>query len=98
MVSYDIECRPQAKQNLESLEENPRERLTDAIIEVAENRKPTNHPKCSVLSNNHTETLYKIKVGKFRAIARLEKPTLQVLKVGHRQAFYDDVDQLYAKL
>jgi mRNA-degrading endonuclease RelE of RelBE toxin-antitoxin system len=98
MVQYDVVCRHDAKKVLTNLPYDDRNRLTDAINSVAEHRQPTDHNKCHVLNNNHNETLYKIRVGDYRVIARLEKPELRVLKVAQRQGAYSDIDSLYATL
>lgn len=98
MVQYDVVCRHDAKKVLNELPHDDWERITDAISDVATHRKPTDHNKCNVLNNNHDETLYKIRVGDYRVIGRLQKPEFRVLRVAQRQGAYSDVDDLYASL
>ena len=94
MPSYQIRLHQKAEKNLQSAPE----RVTSVLREVASERKPTNHPKCSILSNNQRENLYKIKIDQWRAIAKLEKPHLNILKLDRRQGMYDNIEDLYADL
>lgn len=87
-----------ANRVLRELPETDRERITETLKAISESRKLTDHPKCKVLNNNYSETLYKLKVGEYRALLELQKPDLRVLKLGKRQGFYDDIDGIYAGL
>ncbi len=98
MSQYSIELHKDAKQTLNSMREHDRARVTDVLVDVAQTRKPTDHSKCKVLSNNQKDNIYKIRVGDFRLLAQLQKPKLKVLKLGRRQGFYDDTDEIYASL
>jgi mRNA-degrading endonuclease RelE of RelBE toxin-antitoxin system len=98
MVAYDIVIRHDAQKVLDDIPWDESNRIKNVLREVAENRKPTSHPKCECLNNNHDETMYKIRVGNYRAIARLEKPEFRVLKVGTRQGAYENIDDVYASL
>jgi len=98
MSCYDPAISKSAKKDLENLPAEAKHRLVDVISDVACNRKPTDHEKCNVLSNNQKETVYKIKSGEYRAIAVLEKPEFLVLMVGKRQGMYRDVNEVYAQL
>jgi len=94
MPSYQIRLHQKAEKNLR----NAPERVTTVLQEIASERQPTNHPKCSILSNNQRENLYKIKIGQWRAIGKLEKPHLNIIKLGQRQGMYDNIEELYADL
>jgi len=98
MVQYDVVCRHDAKKVLNDIPRDESDRITDVITDVAETRKPTDHSKCNVLNNNHNETLYKIRIGDYRVIAKLEKPEFRVLRVATRQGAYQDIDNVYASL
>lgn len=92
MPRYQIECHETAKRELNGLNQTERDRITDVITSVAECREPTTHEKTKHLEG-HTD-LFRVRVGQVRAIARLEKPSLQILKVGKRRGVYQDVDEL----
>lgn len=98
MVQYDIVIRHDALKVLDDIPWDESNRIKNVLREVAENRKPTDHSKCNVLNNNHNETLYKIRIGDYRVIAKLEKPEFRVLKVAKRKGAYSDIDSLYATL
>jgi mRNA-degrading endonuclease RelE of RelBE toxin-antitoxin system len=74
---------------IESLEANPRERLVNTLLDVAEESYPLHHSKCEV---EKAHGLLKVKVGDMRAICRWERGTLFILLVGHRENFYSDID------
>jgi mRNA-degrading endonuclease RelE of RelBE toxin-antitoxin system len=98
MVEYDVVVHHDAKKVINNLPPNDKHRVTQAIKDVAGTRQPTNHSKCQIMQNDRGEKVYKIRVGDYRAIAQLDKPELQVLKVSTRQGAYRDVDDLYASL
>ena len=98
MGQYTIQLHRDAKQTLKGLDADTRKRVEDTLTEVSHSRQPTNHAKCEVLSNNHKEVLYKIRVGEYRAIAQLDRPNLLILKLGQRNGMYQDVDDIYAEL
>lgn len=90
MPSYRLTLRPCAENALNTLSESLQTRFRTVFTEIAEHRQPTDHPKCEVLKHTE-ETLYKIRVGGYRAIARLDKPELQILKIGERETVYEDL-------
>jgi len=96
MPQYDIQIHPKAHSFLESHPE--KNRLTSVLQSVASERKPTDHSKCTILSNNQRENIYKIRIGNYRAIAVLEKPNLNILKIEQRQGAYDNIEEVYAEL
>lgn len=96
MPGYEVRLHRDADKSLSELPDDVTERIKTVIREVSESRKPTSHSKCTVLNNNHSETLYKIRVGSYRVLAELEKPELRVLRVGERSKVYEGVDGLYA--
>lgn len=99
MVQYNIQLHRNAYKILEQLTEPNQERIKETLRDVANYvENPADHPKCEILNNDHDETLYKIKVGKLRALAVVERDNLNVLKVGQRQGFYDDLDDIYNRL
>jgi mRNA-degrading endonuclease RelE of RelBE toxin-antitoxin system len=96
MPNYDIQIHQEAKANLSSLDTTHRERITNTIVEVSGYRKPSDHSKCKVLNNNPKNTLYKIRVGDFRVLLELDKPNLNVLKIGDRDNFYSEIPNIHA--
>jgi len=96
MVAYETVIHLAADRELNALDDADRDRLTDVLTEVAERRQPTDHEKASHLDGQ--DGLFRVRAGELRAICRLEKPTLQILKVGHRDTVYRDVDDLDERL
>jgi mRNA-degrading endonuclease RelE of RelBE toxin-antitoxin system len=88
---YQLTTTPNTKTSLQDLPQDPRERLTTVLEEVSRERRPCEHSKCSLLENQ--SDVYKVKVGDWRALLRLRKPELRVLRVGHRQNFYRGIEE-----
>ena len=90
MVRYTTTIHTTAKRELDKLDTDERERLTDAIVDVAEHRKPTDHNSVVILEGQ--DGLYRLRVGDLRAVLQLDQPELKVLRVGHRANVYDVID------
>ena len=92
MVRYETAIHTTAKRELDDLDADARDRLTDAIVKVAEHRKPTEHSSVTILEGQ--DGLYRLRVGDLRAVLQLDKPTLRVLTCGRRASVYDDIDEV----
>ena len=92
MVRYETAIHTTAKRELDDLDADARNRLTDAIVEVAEHRKPTEHSSVTILEGQ--DGLYRLRVGDLRAVLQLDKPTLRVIACGRRASVYDDIDEI----
>ena len=92
MVRYTTTIHTTAKRELDKLDTDERERLTDAIVDVAEHRKPTDHNSVVILEGQ--DGLYRLRVGDLRAVLQLDQPELKVLRVGHRANVYDVIDEI----
>ena len=92
MVRYTTTIHTTAKRELDDLDDDERERLTDAIVDVAEHRKPTEHSSVTILEGQ--DGLYRLRVGDLRAVLQLDQPELKVLRVGHRANVYDVIDEI----
>ena len=92
MPSYETAIHQSAKRELDALDDDERDRLTDAIVDVAEHRKPTDHNSVAILEGQ--DGLYCLRVGDLRAVLQLDKPELKVLRVGHRANVYDVIDEI----
>ena len=92
MVRYETSIHTTAKRELNDLDADERDRLTDAIVEGAEHRKPTDHSSVRILEGQ--DGLYRLRVGDLRAVLQLDKPTLRVLTCGRRASVYDDIDEV----
>ena len=92
MVRYTTTIHTTAKRELDALDTGERERLTDAIVDVAEHRKPTQHSSVTILEGQ--DGLYRLRVGDLRAVLQLDQPELKVLRVGHRANVYDVIDEI----
>ena len=92
MVRYETSIHTTAKRELDDLNADARDRLTDAIVEVAEHRKPTEHSSVRILEGQ--DGLYRLRVGDLRAVLQLDRPYLRVLTCGRRASVYDDIDEV----
>ena len=92
MVRYTTTIHTTAKRELDDLDDDERERLTDAIVDVAEHRQPTQHSSVTILEGQ--DGLYRLRVGDLRAVLQLDQPELKVLRVGHRANVYDVIDEI----
>ena len=92
MVRYTTTIHTTAKRELDDLDDDERERLTDAIVDVAEHRQPTQHSSVTILEGQ--DGLYRLRVGDLRAILCLDKPKLLVAKVGKRKKVYENIDEI----
>jgi mRNA-degrading endonuclease RelE of RelBE toxin-antitoxin system len=88
MSEYELVARPGAQRTLSG--DVPPEALRDVLHEVAGYRSPTDHPKASTLRNSQLPSgLYRVRVGDWRAVCRLDQPRLEVICVAHRDEVYD---------
>jgi len=92
MPSYETAIHRTAKRELNALPDAERERLTDAIVDVAGHRKPTDHESVRMLEGQ--DGLYRLRVGDLRAVLQLDRPHLRVLTCGRRASVYDDIDEV----
>ena len=92
MPSYEPTIHRTAKRELDALDTDEREQLTDAIVDVSGHRKPTEHSSVTILEGQ--DGLYRLRVGDLRAVLQLDKPELKVLRVGHRANVYDMIDEI----
>jgi mRNA-degrading endonuclease RelE of RelBE toxin-antitoxin system len=88
---YELTTTQSVRNDLQGLPDDPRSRLTEVLEEISGERRPCQHSKCSLLENQ--SDVYKVKVGEYRALLRLKKPELRVLRVGHRQNFYRGIEE-----
>lgn len=93
MPQYNLQIHTTAKRELNDLASNERERLTDAIADVATHRKVTEHPSVRLLEGQ--DGLYRLRVGDLRAVLQLDRPALRVLRVGRRNGVYEQIDEIY---
>jgi len=88
MSEYDLVARPGARRTLAG--DDPPDALRDTLHEVASRRSPTDHPKTSPLRNSQLPSgLFRVRVGDWRAVCRLDQPRLEVICVAHRDEVYD---------
>jgi len=88
MSEYELVARPGAQRTLSG--DIPPEALRDVLHEVAGCRSPTDHEKAATLRNSQLPSgLFRVRVGDWRAVCRLDKPRLEVICVGHRDEVYD---------
>jgi len=91
MPRYEIDIHRSARRELNGLDDDDRERLTDVLLSVAETREPTSHEAVRALQGQ--PDTFRVRVGSVRAVCRLVKPSLRVLLVGDRKNVYDGIDE-----
>ena len=79
---------------LQELDTETQERIKEAVHEASLMEHPTEHPKMKPLAG-HMD-LYRLRIGKFRAICDKHMGWLRVLKIGHREKIYreDSLEQV----
>jgi len=92
MPRYQPTLHPTAERELNELNPTDRNRLTDALTDVAETREPTSHPKTKSLEGQ--PGLFRVRVGDVRAVCTLSKPELRILRVGYRSDVYEIIDEI----
>lgn len=96
MVSYEPLLHRTADRELNALNTDARDRLTDVLRDVAAEREPTSHEKVRDLEGQ--PGMFRVRVGDVRAICTLDKPHLLILRVAHRRDAYENVDDLDERL
>lgn len=90
MPQYDIRLHPTAKRELDNLDPELREAITDRLTEVATHERPTEHRSVKHLDGQ--DGLFRVRAQNIRAIGELSKPELRIIKIGQRRTVYRDID------
>lgn len=90
MPHYTIQLHTSAKRQLDALDRHVYNRITSVLTEISHCEKPTSHEKCTNLKG---QDVYKIRVGDYRVLCKLQKPELKVLKIDRRNTVYQNVDE-----
>lgn len=90
MPSYEIELHQRASRELADVPAEPRDRLTDCLVEMSEQRQPTRHPNVKQLSGQGG--LFRVRIDNWRAIAERVDDRLLVYAVGKREQIYSLLD------
>ena len=85
-----------AQRELNALEPDDKDELTDLIKDVATHEEPSRHEKAKSLEGQ--PGLFRVRIRDMRAVLHLDKPTLKVIKIGYRRGVYSDVDDLHKRL
>lgn len=97
-AQYDLQVHQQALSNIRDLDPDTENRVESTLLQVSKTREVASHEKVEQMQNHQDVKLYKIRVGDYRALAYLDRPTLQILQFGHRNGFYDSVDEVCDRL
>jgi mRNA-degrading endonuclease RelE of RelBE toxin-antitoxin system len=95
VTSYNLQLHTSARDELQQLPDEYRERMTDALTEIAATRQPTTHPATKQMNGGD---LFRVRAGDYRAIAHLDKPDLLILRVGHRSHIFSNKKRLGNRL
>jgi len=96
VTTYQPMLHTTAERELQSLESDDRDTLTEVLKDVATCESPTQHKKTKSLEGQ--DGLFRVRVRDMRAIVTLEKPHLKILKIGYRRKVYDSVDSIHERL
>lgn len=92
MPQYDPLIEVSARRDLNGLPPEERETLRRVLKDVAATEQPTHHPKVKPLSG--FREVFRVRVSDARAVCKLDKPYLLILRVDKRSCVYDDIDEL----
>ena len=96
MPQYQIQLHPTAKDELDNLPDEEKDKLTDLLKQVSKTREPTAHAKASHLKGQ--KELFRVRANDARAVCKLDKPNLTVYRVGMRENVYDILDDIEERL
>lgn len=80
---YRISLAPKAARQFAKLPRTDQQRIGTRISALAENPRPR-----GVVKLSGVEGVYRVRVGDYRVIYRIEDDELLVLKIGHRRDVY----------
>jgi len=89
MVSYDIEMHAECKQTLDQLNHDLKDRITDTLVEMSENRQPSSHNAVDSLGG---WDFYKVRVKNHRILVERVGRKLRVVMLDKRSRVYDRLD------
>lgn len=76
-----------ARDELHSIPDPYPSAITSIIHQASTLRHPAEHPRIDTL---HDGDLYRIRVGKWRAVIDYHMGRIRLLRVGHRERIYDE--------
>jgi mRNA-degrading endonuclease RelE of RelBE toxin-antitoxin system len=87
MPAWKVIAHESAERELtKGVPDNIEDDLRQIVAEAAELEEPSSHSDVSILRDENG--LFRLKAGKYRALADLEPPYLRILKVEHREKCY----------
>jgi mRNA-degrading endonuclease RelE of RelBE toxin-antitoxin system len=89
MVSYDIEMHTECNRTLQQLDHDLRERITDTLLEMSENREISSHPNVDSLDG---WDFYKVRVKNHRILVERDGRKLRVVMLDKRSRVYDRLE------
>ncbi len=96
MPQYDLAIHHSAERELDNLPTEKRSQLIDELRTVATYEQPSGYARAKHLSGQ--DKLFRVRSGDVRAICKLDKPHIRIIKVGERDGVYDDVDEIDDRL
>jgi len=93
--SYRVTAHRSARNELDAIPAETREKLTDRIAEAAEFRQPTQQSDTAALRD---ADLFRVRAGQYRALCTLAKPELRVLVVAKRPNVYDRISEAESRM
>jgi len=90
-MAYRIEVTPRARKDLKALSMRERQRVADEIDALKDNPRPQS---CKKLKGR--EDFYRIRVGDYRVVYRIEDKVLLILivRIGDRKEIYEIIRRL----
>lgn len=83
-----------ARDELESIPEPYPEAITSILREASNCQHPAEHSRIDTL---HDGDLYRVRVGKWRAVIDYHMACVRLLRVGHRETIYDESSMALAR-
>lgn len=95
MPTYEIQIHKGALRELKQLPTERSQALKKQLRRIASKQEPTNNAAVKILSDY--DNLFRIRLGRYRIICELDKPTLRVLGVGKREYVYGQMDTIQTR-
>jgi len=94
-TAYRCEIHEHARDELNDVPSDSRDKLVDVIQGAARRPDPSGHTQASQLRGYE---MFRVRADDHRAICALRKPHLFVLVVGEREGIYDRLDEAERRL
>jgi mRNA-degrading endonuclease RelE of RelBE toxin-antitoxin system len=90
-TSWDLTAHTSALREFKNIPDTEESNLKEIAREASEMPQPSSHTNIGTL--REAGGLLRLKTGKYRALASLNKPEFQILLVAHREGCYERIQE-----